>query len=81
MRYGVSIPHVFGLLFHYPKAIRASNIASSSFASIIMPADPTTSGKEELFDVITGAPHCMASNEGKPNPSFKDGYKKATVFE
>ena len=29
-----------------------------------------TLGKDELFDVITGVPHCIASNGGKPKPSY-----------
>ena len=39
------------------------------FGLIISPSSPTTSGNEEVLEVITGMPHCIASRAGKPKPS------------
>ena len=33
------------------------------------PESFTTSGRDELLEVMTGIPHCMASSGGNPNPS------------
>ena len=32
-------------------------------------ASPTTSGRDDRFDVITGVPHAIASSGGRPKPS------------
>jgi hypothetical protein len=37
--------------------------------SIKIAASPTTSGNEEVFEAITGAPQAIASSGGSPNPS------------
>ena len=39
-----------------------------------------SSGNEETFDVTTICFLVIASNTGKPNPSYKDGYAKHTAF-
>ena len=45
-----------------------------------MEASPTTSGKEEIFEVITGVPQAIASKTGKPKPSHKEGNTKANAW-
>ena len=37
------------------------------------PGIPTTSGRDELSDTITGVLHAIASNGGIPKPSYSDG--------
>ena len=47
--------------------------SASLRGSIKIPASPTTSANELTLDVIVGAPHCIASRGGRPNPSYSDG--------
>jgi hypothetical protein len=50
-----------------------SDQASTSAGGKVTAASPTTSGSEEAFEVMTGTPQAMASNKGRPNPSYKLG--------
>ena len=43
------------------------------------PASPTTSGIEETFDATTGRPFAIASNGGKPKPSYQEGNNKQST--
>lgn len=45
----------------------------TSFEFIIIPLSPTTSGSDDVFDVITGHPQDIASSGGKPKPSYNEG--------
>src|SRR5271169_2365312 len=36
-------------------------------------APPATSGRHDVFDVITGMPAAIACATGNPKPSYKDG--------
>src|SRR5258706_12792400 len=36
-------------------------------------ASPTTSGKEAVFEAMTGEPHAIASSAVSPKPSYTDG--------
>src|SRR5438034_710472 len=65
-----------------------SSSATRASASVISPtfrgltstaASPATSFIEELFDVITGVPHDIASTIGMPKPSSSEGYTNATA--
>ncbi len=47
--------------------------ASVSSGSTRTAASPTTSGSDEVFDVITGVPQAMASSAVRPKPSWSDG--------
>ena len=55
-------------LFVMDSVERGSNKASSKF---------TTSGKLEVLEEITAAPHFMASSAGKPKPSCQEGKTKS----
>ena len=41
--------------------------SSTLCGSTIIPAFPTTSGSEEIFEVMTGVPQAMASSGGRPS--------------
>src|SRR5215813_9469095 len=58
---------------------RLSAIARTLRGSTSTAAPSDISFIEELFDVITGAPHAIASTIGNPNPSSNDGYTKAVA--
>ena len=45
--------------------------------STITAASPATSGQLVRFEQTTGAPHCIASRIGRPNPSYRDRKRKA----
>ena len=47
----------------------AWNSSSTLWGSIRIAASPTTSGSEEVLEVMTGAPQAMASRGGSPKPS------------
>jgi putative sugar O-methyltransferase len=51
----------------------AAVMLAVSRGSAYSAASPPTSGSEDTFDVITGAPAAMASSTGSPNPSPKEG--------
>ena len=53
----------------------------SSLGGNKIPARPTTSGIEEVLETITGVPQAIASNGGKPKPSYKLGKSKAVAPE
>ena len=58
---------------------RCSLLAMSSmeYGSNMAASKPTTSGMLVVLEAMTGAPHCIASSAGKPNPSWKLGNTKA----
>jgi hypothetical protein len=45
---------------------------SSGSGSIESAASPTTSGRLERLEQMTGAPHAIASNGFKPKPSYSE---------
>ena len=58
--------------------VRSGSLATFSMAFAISVGDlgsmskalsPTTSGRDDVNDVMTGQPDCMASNGGIPKPS------------
>ncbi len=44
-------------------------ITAPFLGSTNIPASPTISGIDEQLEATTGAPHAIASNTGRPNPS------------
>lgn len=42
---------------------------SRSVGETKKPASPTTSGIDDVLELITGHPHCIASKSGSPKPS------------
>src|SRR3989338_1522596 len=61
-----------------PTLIKLLNV-SISFGSHMAAASPATSGKEDEFEQTTGMPDAIASNTGKPNPSYNDGNTKRQI--
>ena len=56
-------------------AERESHTGAGANKTEVQMLDAKLLGIEEMadvFEVITGIPHCIASNGGKPNPSKKD---------
>ena len=51
----------------------ADFISSMLSGLIKTPAEPVTSGKEEVFEAITGTPQLKDSKIGKPKPSNNEG--------
>ena len=45
----------------------------------MIPASPTTSGREEVFEAMTGVPQAIASSGGRPKPSYKEGKTKSSA--
>ena len=54
-------------------------IPSTSLGLYKRPASPTTSGIEATFEATTGKPFAIASNGGKPKPSYQDGNNKQST--
>ena len=53
-------------------------LSDSGFAvSKSISSRPATSGNEELLAAMAGAPHAIASNNGRPNPSYNEGNTNA----
>ena len=59
------------------KLIICVAMASGSFGLAYNALLPPVSGMAEVFAVITGTPHCIASIIGKPKPSKNEGYTSA----
>ena len=58
----------------FDKSLCSASFRFSTECGLIKIAlSPTTSGSEEMFEVMTGQPHFIASSGGIPNPSYKDG--------
>jgi len=51
-------------------------MASTLVESISRAASAAISGMDVKLDATTGTPHDMASRIGRPNPSYKVGYKR-----
>ena len=51
----------------------AARISAALRGSTSSAPSPATSGRHEVFDVITGTPAAMACATGNPKPSYKDG--------
>src|SRR5438128_1739107 len=55
------------------RRVRVTSISETLFGSINAAASAVTSGKQLVFDVMTGVPAAMAWTTGNPNPSYRDG--------
>ncbi len=48
-------------------------ISAGDSGSKVASGIPSTSGSDDVFDVMVGQPHAAASAAGRPKPSYRDG--------